>query len=55
VVQIVFTVGTAMEAALASVFVAMAHDPDRFTKADPDLARKVEELYMGTVEMKAVV
>ncbi|KAF9025617.1 hypothetical protein CPC16_006613 [Podila verticillata] len=53
--QIVFTVGAAVEAALASVFVVMAHDPDWFTKANSDLARMVGELYMGTVERKAVV
>ncbi|KAI9242517.1 MAG: hypothetical protein BYD32DRAFT_456904 [Podila humilis] len=53
--QIVFTVGAAVEAALASVFVVMAHDPDWSTKANSDLARMVGELYMGTVERKAVV
>lgn len=53
--QTVFSIGAAAESALASVFVAMTHDPDRFTKANSNLARKVEELYIETVETKAVV
>jgi len=53
--QTLFTVRAAAEAALVPLFVAMAHDPDMFMKANPNLERKVDELSMENVESKEIV
>ncbi|KAG0028222.1 hypothetical protein BGZ82_008541 [Podila clonocystis] len=47
--QAVLTVGAAADAALAAVFVAMAHDPEGFVTSNPRLVKLVEELHWENI------
>lgn len=47
--QAVLTVGAVAEAALAALFVAMAHDAEGFARSNLKLARLVQELYWENV------